>query len=220
MNELVALARSPRAGAAAVLARGTMPAAALLMIASTLVATLAAAAFATVAPIDDVLFGGERSPLITASLDALGRDRTAIVLYLFQRAYPALIVASAFTPLFFWLLGSTAVHAAARLGGARSSFMPILVLFAYTTALTRVPVDLVALALPRSGISGLVGTLATIWLALIAYRGIESHYGLIGGRAVTTLVIALVFFYAIPFVVIVLAGVAILIAAIVLEYTP
>jgi hypothetical protein len=53
---------------------------------------------------------------------------------------------------------------------------------------------------------------------VIAFRAIQSHYGVTGDKAVRILVIAIVLFYVVPLVLIVLAAVAIVIAAIVLNY--
>ena len=69
---------------------------------------------------------------------------------------------------------------------------------------------------------------ADAWIALeprsqtksgvIAFRGIQTHYVVGGDKAVRILVIAIVLFYLVPIAVIVLAAVAIVIAAIVLNY--
>ncbi len=200
------------------LARGTPIAAVILVALSTALALVEAARFAETVPVDSVLFGEGRSAAVTALVATLGRDSAALVLYLFQQAYGWLILATGLTPLFIWVLGSTAVQAAARLGGGRATFVPMLVLFGYATALTRIPADLVGLALPRSGLAQLAGTGALLWLAVIALRGIEAHYGMVGGRAITTLIVAVVFFYLVPLALIVLAAVAIIIAAVVLDY--
>ena len=218
MTELVALARSPRLGSAAVLARGTPLLAVLLVLLSTVIALVEAARFAEAVPVDSVVFGEGRSAAVTALINTLGRDSAALVVYLFQQAYAWLIFVTGLTPLFIWILGSTAVQAAARLGGARAPFVPVLVLFGYATALTRIPPDLIGLALPRSGLAQLAGTAALLWLAVIVLRGIEAHYGMLGGRAITTLIVAVVFFYLVPLALIVLAAVAIIIAAVILDY--
>jgi len=218
VTDLIALARSPRLGVAAVLARGTLLAAAGLVLLSTAIALVEAARFADAVPVDSVVFGEGRSAAITALINTLGRDAAALVVYLFQQAYGWLILATGLTPLFIWILGSTAVQAAARLGGVRAPFVPMLVLFGYATALTRIPADVFGLVLPRSGLAQLVGTATLLWLAFIVFRAIEAHYGMLGGRAITTLIVAAVFFYLVPLALIVLAAVAIIIAAIVLDY--
>ncbi|HET8568670.1 MAG TPA: hypothetical protein VFM93_06765 [Candidatus Limnocylindria bacterium] len=156
---------------------------------------------------------------MTLLLDSIGRERTAIVVYLLERSWQWLIVATALTPVFVWTLGSSAVHAAATLGGARgASFAPMLVLFGYATALARVPADVVAIVVPALG--GLAGAAATLWLGVVAWRGIGAHYGQPSQRALVTLAVAIVLFYLVPLVLIGLAVLAILIAAIVLEYVP
>ena len=57
MNELLLLARAPRRGAAAVLARGSLPAAIGLVLLATAVAAVNAARFASDVPVSSVLFG-------------------------------------------------------------------------------------------------------------------------------------------------------------------
>ena len=52
------------------------------------------------------------------------------------------------------------------------------------------------------------------------WRAIEAHYALPGRRAFVVLLIAIVLFYVGPFALIVGAFVAILVAAIVLDYVP
>jgi hypothetical protein len=216
--ELLALARSPRLGSLVVLARGTPLVAIVLVLLSTAIALVEAARFAEAVPVDSVVFGEGRSAAVTALINTFGRDTAALVVYLFQQSYGWLIVATGLTPLFIWILGSTAVQAAARLGGARAPFVPMLVLFGYATGLTRIPADLFGLVLPGSGLAQLVGTATLLWLAIIVLRAIEAHYAMLGGRALTTLIVAAVFFYLVPLALIVLAAVAIIIAAIVLDY--
>ncbi len=218
LNELLALACSPRVGAAAVLARGSLLGALLLVALSTALALVNAARYAAAVPVDSVVFGEGRSAAVQALINSVGRDSAALVVYLLQQSYDWIILATGLTPLFIWILGSTAVQAAAGLGGARAAFTPVLVLFGYATALTRIPADLVGLALPGSGLAQLAGTAALVWLAVIVLRGIESHYALTGGRAVTTLIVAVVFFYLVPLALIVLAAIAIIIAAVILDY--
>jgi hypothetical protein len=140
-----------------------------------------------------------------------------------QRSFDAVIFASAFSPIFFWLLGSSAIHASARLAGIRRPYRPLLVLFAYATALTLVPANAAALALGvgqdvPSRIAGIIGYVCLAWLGIIAFRAIQAHYGVDGDRALRILIVAVVLFYLIPLVLIVLAAVAIIIAALVLNY--
>ena len=225
MNDLLALARSPRRGAAAVLAHGTLPITVVLVLVATAVAAVNAARFAADVPVSSVLFGESRSPAITALIDSLGRDRATIVAYLIEQSWTAVVVVTALSPLLVWLLGATAVQAAARLDGARRPFRPILVLFGYATALARIPSDGAAALLgsgPGAGaqVARLIGTAGLVWLAVVAWRAIEVHYGLPQRRAFIVLVIAVVVFYVVPLVLIVASVVVLIVAAIVLEYVP
>lgn len=188
------------------------------MAAATVLASAAAARIAETVPFEDIVYGERRSPAIAALLDVLGRDRTAVVVYLLQRSWSALVAVTALTPLFFWVLGSTAVHAAARLAGARPPFGPLLVLFGYASAVARIPADLATLFLPA--LAGAIGGLTTLGFGVMAWHALQAHYGLTGQRAVTTLLVALVLFYVVPLALIVSAVVAILVAAVVLEYVP
>jgi Yip1 domain len=156
-------------------------------------------------------------------IDALGPQRTAVVLYLVQRSFDAIVVATAFTPLFYWILGSTAIHASARLAGKTPPFAPILMLFAYATPLTLVPANLATLALGvgqgfGAQIAMLIGYVCLGWLLFIAFRAIQAHYGVDRDRAVRILVVAVVLFYVVPLVLIVAAAVSIIVAAVILEY--
>jgi hypothetical protein len=175
--------------------------------------------------VSGVLFGDTRSPAIATLIDSLGRDRAAIVAYLIEQSWTAVIVATAFSPLLVWLLGSTAMHAAARLDGVRRPFRPILVLFGYAAAVARIPSDGAA-ALFGSGpdagaqIARLIGTLSLIWLAVVAWRAIEIHYELPQRRALIVLFIAIVVFYVVPLILIVASVVVLIVAAVVLEYVP
>lgn len=222
-DPLATLARSPRQGAPVVLERGSMFVALFLIgIATVLSATLAYRTL-TETTVNDLFFGPTRHPLVSVMLATLGRERTSVILYLVERSFEAVVVVSALSPLFVWLLGSTAVHASARLAGVSRPFAPLLVLFAYATALTLVPADAVSLALGNGpDLAGSVSSLVTLvclgWLGLIVYRAIESHYAVTGGRALGILVVAIVLFYLVPFVLIVLAAVAIVVAALVLGY--
>ena len=56
-----------------------------------------------------VFFAGTREPAVQALINTLGPQRTAVVLYLVQRAFDAIVFATAISPLFYWLLGSTAI---------------------------------------------------------------------------------------------------------------
>ena len=172
-----------------------------------------------------VLYGPDRSPAIAALIDTLGVDRAAVIGYLIERVWTATIVVTAFSPLLVWVLGATAVQAAARLEGIRRPFGPIFVFFGYATALTRIPADGAAAIFGNGKAAGaplaqLVGTLCLGWLAFLLWRGIEAHYALAPMRAAIVLLIAIVVFYLVPLALIIAAAIAILVAAIVLEYVP
>lgn len=194
-----------------------------LMALATVTSTLVAARVGSETDVNELFFAGTRQPLVQAMIDSLGPQRTAVVLYLVQRSFDAVVIATAFTPLFYWLLGSTAIHASARLAGQRQPFGPILLLFAYAAPLTLVPASLATLALgvgkgvgPQ--LATLVGYVCLGWFLLIAFRAIQAHYRVDRDRALRILVVAVVLFYLVPLALIVLAAVAIVIAALVLEY--
>lgn len=192
-----------------------------LVVVATAVAAASAARFAADVPVASILYGPTRSPAVAALIETLGRDRAAIVGYLIERSWAAVIVVTAFSPLLLWLLGATAVHAAARLDGRRRPFRPLLVLLGQATALTRIPADAAAALLGGGAPAAqLAGIASLAWLGLIAWRGIEAHYTLAPGRALVVLAIAVGLFYLVPLVLIVAAVVAILVAAIVLDYVP
>src|SRR5207245_4003848 len=69
---------------------------------------------------DLIVFGSTRSAIVDTLLVAIGVERTAVLVYVLQRSFDALVVAAAITPIFLWLLGSSAIHAAARFRGVRS----------------------------------------------------------------------------------------------------
>jgi hypothetical protein len=225
VTELLALIRSPRRGVALILASGRLPVAVGLVIVATAVAAAHAARFAVDVPVASVLYGDDRSPAIGTLIDAVGRDRAAIIGYLIEQAWTAVIVVTAFSPLLVWFLGTTAVHAAARLDGVRRPIRPMFVLLGYATALTRIPSDGAA-AILGSGktvgaqIGQLIGIASLIWLAYITWRAIEAHYVLPPRRAFIVLVFAIVVFYVVPLVLIVASVVVLVVAAIVLEYVP
>lgn len=220
---LVALARSPSAGAPVVLARGRLLSAVLLVLAATLVSGLGAVRISGETYLDDLFYGATRHPLITAMLQTLGTERTAVVIYLMQRSFDAILVATAVTPIFVWLLGSSAVQASARLAGIRRPYLPLFILFGYAAALTLIPANAATLLLgtgPTVGaqVAQLIGVACLIWLGVIAYRGVRAYYAVDRGGATRILVVALVLFYLVPLILIIGAAVAIIIAAVVLGY--
>lgn len=224
MSLLLALARSPRLGAAAVVRDGRLVFATLVVAVATLISTAHAIRFAAEVPVEDVVFGPERSPIIGTLLATIGRDLTSVVVYVIERAWDALLVATALSPALIWILGATAIHAAARLAGTRRPFLPVFVLVGYATGLTRPLADLAGLVFGARGagapVAQLLGTVALAWLGVILWNGVRVHYAASGGRALTILLVALVLFYLAPLTLILLAIVAVLVAAVVLEYFP
>lgn len=220
---IVALARSPSRGAPIVLARGRLLSAVLLVLAATLVSGLGAVRISGETYLDDLFFGATRHPLITAMLQTLGTERTAVVIYLIQRSFDAVLVATAVTPIFVWLLGSSAVQASARLSGIRRPYLPLLILFGYAAALTLIPANTATLFLgtgPTVGaqVAQLIGVACLAWLGIIAYRGVRAYYDIDRAGATRILIVALVLFYLVPLILIVGAAVAIIVAAVVLGY--
>jgi hypothetical protein len=222
VDPLTALVRSPRAGVPLVLAHGNGFIGLFLVAVTTALSTTVAYRTLNETSVNDLFFGPTRHPLVVFMLDALGRDRTSVIVYLVQRSFEAVVTATALSPFFVWLLGSTAVHASARLAGIRRPFAPLFVLFAYATALTLVPADAATLALGDmpgvASVASLIGLVCLGWLALIVYRGIEAHYGVSGARAFRILLVAVVLFYLVPLALIVVAALGIVLAAIILGY--
>ncbi|HEV8656464.1 MAG TPA: hypothetical protein VGR85_13230 [Candidatus Limnocylindria bacterium] len=220
---ILALARSPSAGAPVVLARGRLLSAVLLVLAATLISGLGAVRLSSETFLDDFFFGATRHPVITAMLQTLGTERTAVVIYLAQRSFDAVLVATAVTPIFVWLLGSSAVQASARLAGIRRPYLPLLVFFGYASALTLIPANAATLALgtgPTLGaqLAQLIGLACLVWLGVIAYRGVRAYYAADRALATRILIVALVLFYIVPLILIVGAAVSIIVAAVILGY--
>ncbi len=220
---LLALARSPSAGAPIVLARGRLLSAVLLVLAATCVSALGAVRMSGETFVDDLFLGATRHPLVTAMLQTIGTERTAVVIYLVQRSFDAVLVATAVTPVFVWLLGSSAVQASARFAGIRRPYLPLLVFFGYAAALSLIPANAATLALgtgPTVGsqIAQLIGLACLVWLGVIAYRGVRAYYAVDQGHATRILVVALVLFYLVPLMVIVGAAISIIVAAVMLGY--
>ena len=224
MTVILALARSPAFGAATAVRDGSLRWATALVGAATAVSLAHAVRYASLVSVEDVVFGPERSPLVTMLLATVGRDLTAVVVYVVERAWVALLVVTAISPVLIWILGATAIHAAARLGGSRERFGPILVLVGLATGLTRPVADLAGLLFGPRGTGGalaqIAGAGALVWLAVLLWHGVRAHYGVDGGRGLAILAVALVLFYLAPLALAVLALVAVLIAAVVLEYFP
>lgn len=220
---ILALARSPSGGAPVVLARGRLTSAVMLVLAATMISALAAVRLSSETILDDLFFGATRHPLVTAMIETLGAERTAVVVYLVQRSFDAVLAATAVTPVFVWLLGSSAIQASARLAGIRRPYGPFFKFFGYAAALTLIPSNLASLALgsgPTVGgqIAQLVSLVCLVWLGVIAYRGVRAYYDVDRNLATRILLVALVVFYLIPLVLIVGAAVSIIFAAVILEY--
>jgi hypothetical protein len=220
---LVALARSPSAGAPVVLARGRLLSAVLLVLGATLISALGAVRLSGETYLDDLFFGATRHPVISAMLQTLGTERTAVVIYLVQRSFDAVLVATAVTPIFVWLLGSSAVQASARLAGIRRAYQPLLVFFGYAAALTLIPANAATLTFgtgPTLGaqIAQLIALACLVWLGVIAYRGVRAYYAIDNALTTRILVVALVLFYLVPLVLIIGAAVSIIVAAVILGY--
>ena len=224
MSALFAFARSPREGAARVLREGSLGGALLLVAGATAISIVHTLRFASGVPVEDVVYGPDRLPVIDALLAAFGTELTAVVVYLFQSVWSALLVATAVSPLILWLLGATAVHAAARLYRIRRPLAPMLVLVGYATGLTRSLADAVGAAFgpdgAAAGVGEAAGLVALLWLGILVWHGIRAHYDAGVDRAAAILVVAIVLFYLAPVTLVIAAVVAILVAAVVLGYVP
>lgn len=213
----------PRVAAAAGL-HARLWVAAVSVSAATIVAAASVARSAAEVSVQDVMFGPDRSPLVDALLSLLGRDLTSVVLHLFEQSWSAVLVVSALGPLWLWLLGASAIHAAARLAGGGRPFRPILVTFGIATGVTRGSAELVALVAGGRGAGAvaaqLVGIASLAWSGALSLRAIQLHYAVDQRRGATILVLAVGLFYLVPLALIVLAVVAILVAAIALDYFP
>jgi hypothetical protein len=224
VRPLLLLARDPGRGVREVLASGRPRTALILVAIATAVAALNAVRIGREVPVEEIMFGERRSPAVDLLLCGIGRDLTAVVLHLFERAWTGILVASALGPAFIWLLGATAIHAAAALNGVGRPLAPMFVLHGYATGLMRPVADGIALAVgPRgagAGIAGLIGGLAILWLGVIVWQGIRAYYGVSGGKGLTILAVALVLFYLVPLALIFLSVGGIVAAAIILEFFP
>ena len=184
--------------------------------------TLSAYRLSSTVHVEDIVFGPTRSVIVDTLLIAIGVERTAVLVYVLQRSFDALVVAAALTPVFLWLLGSSAMHAAARLRGLRGRpFLPLLVLFAYAELVYQVPTSLASLAFsggPLSIVADIASLVMLVWFALVVHRGIALHYGVPGDRALGIFVIGGLVFYLLPLLLIAATLVAIVVAAAVLQY--
>jgi hypothetical protein len=221
----LAILRSPRRFAEWVLRTGTFPQALVFIGVAMAFSIVGAYRLATTIRIGDLVFGPTRSSVIDTLIGAIGVERTTVLVYMLQRSFDVLVVASAITPLFLWLLGSSAMHAAARIRGVRGhAYLPMIVLFAYAEAAYQVPTSTAGILFGSIGaglgpqLASVVSVIALVWFALVVYRGIEIHYGVSGDRAIAIFFLGAIVFYVVPLVLIVAALIAIVLAASLLEY--
>jgi hypothetical protein len=172
--------------------------------------------------VENIVFGPTRSAIIDTLLLAIGVERTAVLVYVLQRSFDALVIAAALTPIFLWLLGSSAIHAAARFRGVRGrAYRPRLVLFAYAELVYQVPTSLAGIAFaggPLGGLVDVVSLLMLLWFALVIHRGIQLHYGVPGDTALAVFLLGGLVFYLLPLILIGVLLVVIVLAAAVLQY--
>jgi len=218
----VRLARSPSA-AREVLANGSFAAGLVAVAVTCALAAASTVRFGGSVSVSDLVYGPQRTPLVNTMLEVLGTARTAVVVYLAEQVWSVALVATSLAPLFFWFLGATAVHAAARMFGAVRPFRRYATYAAYATAVALIPANLASLALeadPRSTLAALgrfLGFALVLWLGLLHYRGIAAYYALSSSRALAALVVAVTLFYLAPLVLVLVAIVGIVVAAVVLE---
>lgn len=218
--ELIRLAR-PRPFAAWSLRTGRMHEALICVAFALLFSTAGAFVLSRNVRVEDLVFGPGRSPAVDALLTAIGVERTAVLVYMLERSFDALLIASAITPIFLWLLGSSAMHAAARLQGLSGHpYIPLLIAFGYATLVYQAPTSLTSIVFTGalSGIATAVSTVMLAWLGVFAHRAIALHYGVGGDRALAIFAIGALAFYLLPLLLIVGALVAIVVAAAILEY--
>lgn len=225
MNQLslfAALVAHPREGARGVLAEGRLAVGSVAVLLACAVASLNVSRFAAAVPFEQVVYGPERSPVVGALLESIGTARTAVLVYLGERVWAAALVLTALGPLVVWLLGSSAVLAAAALVARGPRVGRFFVYAGYATALALLPSSLAALAFeadPRAPLavaSRLLGLGLFLWLGFLFYRGIQSCFQVRAGRALAILVVAAGLFYLVPLVLILVATTAIVIAAMLL----
>jgi hypothetical protein len=184
--------------------------------------TLSAYRLSQTVHVDDIVFGPTRSAIVDALLLAIGVERTAVLVYVLQRSFDALVVATALTPIFLWLLGSSAIHAAARLRGLRGrAYGPLLVLFGYAELAYQVPTSLTGILFaggPFAIIADVVSVVTLVWFALVVHRGIQLHYGVPSEEARWIFLIGALVFYLLPLILIAILLVVVVVAAAVLQY--
>jgi hypothetical protein len=211
----------PRAFAAWALHASTFAGLACVPIAM-LFSTLSAYRLSQTVHVDDIVFGPTRSAIVDTLLLAVGVERTAVLVYVLQRSFDALVIAAALTPIFLWLLGSSAIHAAARFRGLRGRpYLPLLVLFGYAELVYQLPTSLAGIVFagsPLTPIADVVSVVMLVWLAFVVHRAIELHYRVSGDQATAIFILGGLAFYLLPLILIGILLVAIVVAAAVLEY--
>ena len=167
--------------------------------------TLSAYRLSQTVHVDAIVFGPTRSAIVDALLLAIGVERTAVLVYVLQRSFDALVVAAALTPIFLWLLGSSAIHAAARFRGVRGRpYRPLLVLFGYAELVYQLPTSLAGIVFAGG--------------PFVVHRAIEIHYGVPGDQATAIFILGGLAFYLLPLILIGVLLVAIVVAAAILQY--
>ena len=213
----------PDAAVPAVLAEGKLLVGIAAIAIACAVAALDTTRFASVMTVSDLVYGPQRTQAVDVLLETLGTARAAVVVYLVEQAWTAVLLITAIGPVLAWLLGASAVHAAARLSSAGRPFGRLCIYAAYITSLALIASGVSTFlfeADPRSAVAfvGRVVTFALVlWLGALYYRGIRAYYAVVPSRALTILIVAVTLFYLVPALLIVAAVVAIVTAAIVLQ---
>jgi len=213
----------PNVAVPAVLADGNLAVGFAAIAVACAVAAAGTTRFASVLSVSDLIYGPQRTPLVTFLLDTLGTARAAVVVYLVEQAWSAVLVITAIGPVLAWLLGASAVHAAARISSAGRPFRRFGVFAAYATALALIPSGLSTFVFEIDPLSpvAFIGRVITfglvLWLGALYYRGIRVYYGVPPTRAVTILIVAVTLFYLVPAMLIAAAVIAIITAAILLQ---
>ena len=184
--------------------------------------TLSAYRLSQTVRVDDIVFGPTRSAIVDALLLAIGVERTAVLVYVLQRSFDALVVAAALTPIFLWLLGSSAIHAAARFRGVRGRpYRPLLVLFGYAELVYQLPTSIAGIVFaggPFTPVADAISLVMLAWLAFVVHRAIVLHYGVPGDQATAIFILGGLAFYLLPLILIGILLVAIVVAAAILRY--
>ena len=184
--------------------------------------TLSAYRLSQTVHVDDIVYGPTRSAIVDALLLSIGVERTAVLVYVLQRSFDALVIAAALTPIFLWLLGSSAIHAGARFRGVRGRpYRPLLVLFGYAELVYQLPTSLAGIVFagtPLTPVADVVSAVMLVWLAFVVHRAIQLHYGVSGDQALGIFILGGLVFYLLPLILIGVLLVAIVVAAAILQY--